>query len=131
LGRDHLVRGPLDGVERFGGAQSVGAHVARFAFDLLFDAGDANLEKFVQVRAENRQEFDALNERLRRVLCFLEHAPVEFEPAQLAINEIFRSGKTGRRGGLLRRIGKGDDIRRLFRRRSFRSRTHRSQPAAS
>ena len=49
FGRDHFVRGALDGVERLGRTQAVRAHVARLALDLLFDARDANFEKLVQV----------------------------------------------------------------------------------
>ncbi len=93
FGCDQLPRGALDGVEELGGAQAIGPHVARLAFDLLLDAGDADLEKFVEVRAEDGEELDPLDQRLGRVLRFLENAPVEFEPAQLAIDEIFRRGK--------------------------------------
>ncbi len=81
FGRDHLVRDALDRVEGLGWTQAVRGDVARFTLDLLFDACDANLEKLVQIRADNREELDALDERLRRILRFLEDAPVEFEPA--------------------------------------------------
>ena len=97
FGRDHFVRGALDGVECLSRAQAVRADVARLALDLLFDARDANFEKLVQVRTENGQELDAFDQRLGRILRFLQNAPVEFEPAQLAINEIFRRGKAGGR----------------------------------
>ena len=52
FGRDHLVRGALNGVERLRRAQAVRAHIARLALDLLLDARDANLEKLVEVRAD-------------------------------------------------------------------------------
>ncbi len=81
FGRDHFVRDPLDGIENLSRAQAVGADVAGLALDLLLNAGDPNLEKLVQVRTENRQKFDAFDEGLRRVLCFFQDAPVEFEPA--------------------------------------------------
>jgi hypothetical protein len=132
FGRDQFVRDPLDGVESLGRAHPVGGDVAGLALDLLFDPGDANLEKLVEVRAEDGQEFDALDQRLGGVLRFFQDAPVEFEPAQLAVNEIFRGGKTGSRsafGSLSAR--KRDDIRRLFRRRRFRFRIHRSQAGAA
>src|SRR5438477_12265040 len=45
LRRDQFVREPLDLVERFRRTQSVRRDVARFAFNLLFDPGDADLEK--------------------------------------------------------------------------------------
>ena len=82
------------------GLNPSGPNVARLAFDLLFDSGDANLEKLVQVRAENRKKLDALDERLRRILRFFEDAAVELEPAQLAIDEILAD----RKNALLRNI---------------------------
>src|SRR4029077_6918126 len=49
LRRDQLLRDALDGVKYFCGAQSVRPDIARLAFDLLLDAGDANLEELVEV----------------------------------------------------------------------------------
>ena len=66
LRRDQFVRGALDGVESFRRAQAVRTDIARFAFDLLLDAGDADLEKLVEIRAEDGEEFDPLDQRLRR-----------------------------------------------------------------
>ena len=93
LRRDHLMHGALDGVKGLGRRHSVRADIARFALDLLLDAGDANLEKLVEVRADDREKLDALDQRLGWVLRFFEDAPVELEPAQLAIDEILRGGK--------------------------------------
>ena len=74
----------------------------------MFDSGDANLEKLIQVRAENREEFDPLDERLRGVLRFLEDAAIELEPAQLAVDEILRIAKTVVEGlDNLRNSGRG------------------------
>jgi hypothetical protein len=126
---DQLPRGALDGVKELGGTQAIGPHVARFAFDLLLDPGDANLEKFVEISAEDGEELHPLDQRLRRVLRFLENAPIEFEPTQLAIDEIFRRGKA-RMLTVLRRVRERDNFRRLFRRRRFRFRLHPS-PASS
>src|SRR6202022_4297608 len=82
----------LNIIKRLGRAQSVRADFARLALDLLLNAGDANLEKFVQVRAENVEKLDPLDQRLGRVLRFFQNAPGEFKPAQLAIDEIPRIG---------------------------------------
>src|SRR4029077_6653212 len=51
------------------------------------------LEKFVEIIAEDGHELDPLDQRLRGVLRFLQNAPVKFQPAQLAINEIGRIRK--------------------------------------
>src|SRR6185312_4287287 len=75
-------------IERFRRRHAVGANIAGLALDLLFDAGDANLEKFIEIIAEDGHELDPLDQRLRRVLRFLQNAPVKFQPTQLAINEI-------------------------------------------
>ena len=75
------MRDALDRVERFCRRHPVWADIARFALDLLLDPGDANLEELVKVRAEDRHELDALDQRLRRVLGFFENAPVKLEPA--------------------------------------------------
>ena len=85
---------PLDLIESFGRTQAIRGNIAGFAFDLLLDPGDADLEKFVEVGTENVKELYPLDQRLGRVLCFFENAPIEFEPTQLAINEILRIPKT-------------------------------------
>ena len=94
LGRDQLAYDSPDAVECFGRTQSIGADVARLALDLLFDSGDTNLEEFVQVRAENGEKLHSLDQRLRRVLRFFKDAAIKFKPAQLAVDEVCRIGKS-------------------------------------
>src|SRR5437899_5928091 len=84
---------PLNLIKRFGRTQSIRSNIARFAFDLLFDTGDADLEKFVQVRTENAKKLYPLDQRLGRILRLLQNPAIELEPAQLAINEILRIAK--------------------------------------
>ena len=55
--------------------------------DETLEAGHPHHEELVQVRAEDRKELDPLEERHRFVLGFLEHAAVELEPRQLAIDQ--------------------------------------------
>jgi hypothetical protein len=54
-------------------------------FDELFEGGDANLEEFVEVGADDSEEFETFEERLSRILGFFEYALVEFEPTELTI----------------------------------------------
>ena len=54
-------------------------------FDELFEGGDANLEEFVEVGADDSEEFEAFEERLSRILGFFEYALVEFEPTEFTI----------------------------------------------
>ncbi len=89
---------PLNLIERFGRTQAIRGNIAGFAFDLLFDTGDADLEKFVQVRAENAKKLYSLDQRLGRVLRHFEDSSIEFEPAQLAVDEILRIAETLVRG---------------------------------
>src|SRR6266513_41368 len=126
--RHQLAHDALDAVEGVGWAQSVRPKIARFAFDLLLDSSDPNLEELIQVRTENRKELDALNKGLGWILCFLKHAAIEFQPTQFAIDKIPWIGKTIRcrnilrkdldvGGGLVRDSGSGNSCRHLL---SFR-----------
>src|SRR5438045_2333452 len=82
--------------KRFARTQPVRPELARGAFDLLLDAGHADLEKFVEIRAKNRQELHSLEQRLGLILGFFQNAAIELDPAQLAINEISRTRKIAR-----------------------------------
>ncbi|MGC3967028.1 MAG: hypothetical protein QM775_06545 [Pirellulales bacterium] len=55
---------------------------------LFAQSGDAHHEELVEVRAENRQELHALQQRHFRRLGFFQHPPVELQPAQLAVDEM-------------------------------------------
>ena len=54
---------------------------------LAHEPGDADHEELVEVRGEDRAELDALEQRHRRVVGELEHAGVELEPGELAVEE--------------------------------------------
>ena len=49
------------------------------------EAGDADHEEFVEVVGRDRQEAHALEQRVLGVARLLEHAAVEGQPAQLAV----------------------------------------------
>ena len=66
--------------------------------DLLLQAGDADLEELVEVRAADRQEAQALEQRRRRVARLLEHAHIELQERQLAIEKGARRSRG--RGGI-------------------------------
>ena len=84
-GRARLLGWPR---KRLAGVRPSGPVLDGAAVDLLLDAGHADLEKLVEVRGEDGEELDPLQQRLGGVLRLLQHAPVELEPAQLAIDEI-------------------------------------------
>jgi len=96
----------VDAAELLAGAEALGDGLGRSVFHLLDEAGDADLEKLVEVGAEDGEEADALEERVAVALGLLEDAAVEGEPAQLAV-EI---------GGGLGALGfAGDGAGRVFR----------------
>ena len=70
--------------------QAVGRAFDGGAFDLLFEAGDADFEELVQVGAEDAEELDALEQGRGRVQRLLQDALIELQPAQLAVEEVFR-----------------------------------------
>ena len=53
---------------------------------LLLQAADADHEELVEVGAEDGQELEPLQQRHLRVLGLLQHAAVELQPAQLAVD---------------------------------------------
>ena len=73
--------------------------------DLVVQAGDADHEELVEVRRVDRAELHALQQRDARVLGELEHALVELEPRQLAV-EVERADRRGRALGGLGRAGR-------------------------
>src|SRR5439155_21226161 len=85
--------------------------------------GNTDLEKLVEVRAEDRKKLDPLDQRLPLILRFFQDSPVELEPSQLAVDKIFGIAKTlmralhnlGRRGreALLFHAGSGLSFRHL------------------
>ena len=91
--RHHLMHDALDGLKNLGRAHSVRSNIARLARDLLLDAGDANLEKLVEVRAHNSEKLDPFEQRLGWVLRLFKDSAIKLKPAQLAIDEIFRLRK--------------------------------------
>jgi hypothetical protein len=65
-------------------------------------ARDAHLEEFVQVAADDGQEAQPLEQRQARVFGVFQHAPVEFEQRQFAVQERRRRIRRQRGGGLVR-----------------------------
>ena len=60
---------------------------------LPLQAGDADHEEFIEIAAGDRQEPQALKQRVVLVLAFLKNAPVEFQPGYLPVHEPVRAGK--------------------------------------
>ena len=72
--------------DRLGGDTPVLAGVLDARVDLVVQAGDANHVVLVEVGRVDRAELDALEQRTRLVLGELQHAVVEVQPGQLAVD---------------------------------------------
>jgi hypothetical protein len=58
---------------------------------LAFEAGDAHHEELVEVGGRDRQKANTLQQRMRRVQRFLEHAAIELQPGKFAVDEALRA----------------------------------------
>src|SRR5262249_23934105 len=89
LGGHQLLRPFSNALQLRNRSQTVGAVVLRCAIaeGLLAQTSDADHEEFVQVRAEDRQKLHPLQKRRAPILQLLEHAGVESQPAQLAVDK--------------------------------------------
>jgi hypothetical protein len=59
---------------------------------LILQAGDAHHEELVEVIGRDRQEAQLLQHRMALVFSLFEHAPVEMQPGELAVDESLRTG---------------------------------------
>ena len=84
----HSAHALADGGKRLAGRQTVRACFKRVHLLLLFKARDAHLEEFVQIRADDTEELQSFEKRIRFLNRLIEDALVEFQPAQLAVDEI-------------------------------------------
>ncbi len=92
-----LTRGELENAltdldERLHWRHPVGREHHQPGLRLPEQAGDAHLEELVQVRREDRAELHAFEERDRLVRRELEHAGVEVEQRQLAVEKPLARG---------------------------------------
>jgi len=75
----------VDGIQRFHRAASVETRFLDAVLDLLQQARHTHHEELVDVGAEDRQKLDALEQRVATVASLFEHAPLELQVAELAI----------------------------------------------
>ena len=90
---DEILRALGHRLELLDRAETVGRIILRgtLAEGLLADARQTDHEEFVEVRAEDRQKFQPLHQRILGVLGLLQHPQVELQPAQLTIEETLRA----------------------------------------
>ena len=82
---NHAEDPGANGGENFGGAETVGTVNIASVVDELLEGRDAYFEELVQVRADDGEEFEPLEQRLGRVLSLFENALIKLKPTELAI----------------------------------------------
>ena len=93
---EHLPGALPHRVELLLGVVAVRRDVLDFLAELLQRRRDANHEELVEVRAGDAEELHPLEQRVRLVARLREHALVELQPAQLAIDVERRVLQVGR-----------------------------------
>ena len=68
--------------------QPIGAGLIRAELDPLLEAGDADLEELIEIVRRDAQELEPLEQRHFLVERLREHALVEFEQRQFAIDVV-------------------------------------------
>ena len=88
--RDELLGPPRDPLQLRERLEPVGRRILRqhVAERLLAQPRHAHHEELVQVRREDRQKLHPLQQRVLRVLGLFQHARIELQPAQLAVDEV-------------------------------------------
>ncbi len=98
---DERVDALADGLELLERGEPVGRNLDDGALRLRLQAGDAHHEELVEVREEDAQELEALEERHLGRARLGEDARVELEPRELAVQVVRRvvvEDEGGRRG---------------------------------
>ena len=104
----HELVGPaVDGGELLGRGHTVRTEILRrhAGVDLLLQPGYPDLEELIEVRAEDRDELEPLEQPVGRVRRLLEHSGVEFQPRQLAVEVMVR--RIGRRDAVRHAVSSG------------------------
>ncbi len=92
---DELMHALGDGAQRLGRGHPVGPELADLAGELLLEPGDAHHEELVEVRSDDGEELEALEQRNRLVFGLGEDAPVELEPRELPVQVEVRRAEVG------------------------------------
>src|SRR5271168_1035890 len=77
------------------GGETVGPGFPRAMLDALQEAGDAHLDKFIEVIRGDSQEFDAFQKRVPDVAGLFEDAAVELQPLHMAVEIVARVVECG------------------------------------
>ena len=87
---DHLMRAAADGRELFVGSHARSVAPPHLGRPPLHKPRHAHQKELIEVRSDDRQKLQPLQKRQVRIEPFLQHAMVELQPAQLAVDEQIR-----------------------------------------
>ena len=87
--RQQLADAATDRGEGLRRLQSVNRGTVGDGLDALLGSRDPDFKELIEIGADDAEEFDPLQERLVGIPSFIQHALVEFQPAQFAINKVF------------------------------------------
>ena len=79
--------------ERFLRGEAIGPSLRGFGLHLLLETGNPHFKELIQVRADNTQKLQPLENRVVLAECLIEDTLIELQPTCLSINEIFLLGK--------------------------------------
>ena len=91
---------PCDRGELLGWHEAVGRRLHHPGADLAPQPGDPHHVELVEVGAVDRDELEPLQQPVPLIECFVQHAGVERQPAQLTVEERRRGNKGRRRHGV-------------------------------
>ena len=81
-----------DVVQNFPRRQSIRRHIEASHVNARLQPRHPDFEEFVEIAADDAQEFKPLEQGMRLVLRLREHPPVKFELPELAIDVVLRDG---------------------------------------
>ena len=84
---DELVGRMVDQFALLDHGQPVGSGGIVAVFELLQQAADPNLEKFVEVAGGNGEKFHPFEQRIAEIVRFFKHTPVELQPRGFAVEK--------------------------------------------
>src|SRR5262245_57403536 len=96
---EHPLGARTNGVELLGQRQTVRRSGVEPGANLPRQRGDANHEELVEIVRGDRQELDALQQRVTARASMVEHALVEREPAQFTVDVQVRIGEIRKNRG--------------------------------
>jgi len=83
---EKIVEAFADGVQLLGDGAAVDAEIGAAGAELLLERGHAHHEELVEIGADDGEELDALEQFVAAVARLFEHAALEFEQAELAVD---------------------------------------------